>query len=56
MDRLAWFFHNNDRQCLDQAVAVAESQRVSMNIIRDWAKDEGAEEKFEIFLNFLKKK
>ena len=54
MDRLAWFYHNNDRQCLDQAVTVSKHHKVNIEKIRRWSKGEGAEEKFEIFLTKLK--
>lgn len=54
MDRLAWFYFNNDRQCLDQAIWVAQSQNVNLDRVRQWSKRERAEEKFEIFLSRLK--
>ena len=54
MDRLAWFYHNNDRQCLDQAIAVAKNHQVNLAKIKKWSKSEGAEEKYEIFLTKLK--
>ena len=53
MDRLAWFFHYNDRQCLDQAVMICKSQIVSMDKIKAWAKREKQLDKFEIFKNHL---
>ncbi len=56
MDRLAWFFYSNDRQCLDQAVWVAEKHPIKLEQIRAWVKREGQQEKFEIFLARLKKK
>ncbi|OIO05724.1 MAG: hypothetical protein AUJ52_13235 [Elusimicrobia bacterium CG1_02_63_36] len=55
MDRLAWFFHNRDRQCLDQAVAVASSQAVSLDAIRRWARGENDEEGWTVFLEALKR-
>lgn len=54
MDRLAWFFYSNDRQCLDQAVWIAESHPVQFDKVRDWARKEGQQEKLEVFLNRLK--
>jgi hypothetical protein len=54
MDRLAWFYHNNDRQCLDQAVMVAKDQEISLAKIKNWSRKENSLEKFEIFLNRLK--
>lgn len=54
MDRLAWFYHSNDRQCLDQALSVARQNKISLGRIRKWSEGEMAAEKFEIFLSKLK--
>ncbi len=54
MDRLAWFFHNNDRQCLDQAIEVAKAHPIKLKTIEKWADEEGATEKFKIFAESLK--
>lgn len=54
MDRLAWFYSNNDRQCLDQAVWIANVQDIKLEKVRQWSEREGASEKFEIFLGRLK--
>lgn len=54
MDRLAAYFHWNDLQCLDQAVWIAAKHPVQMNKVKEWAKGEGHEEKFKIFLDNLK--
>lgn len=51
MDRLIAFFVENDRQCLDQALWIAESQPVDLPTVERWAKAERHEEKFRIFLN-----
>lgn len=40
MDRLAWFFHMNDLQCLEQAVKVAGCQPVDLNRVERWARKE----------------
>jgi hypothetical protein len=48
-DRLAAYFHWNDRQALEQAVLVAKAQPVDMTDIRRWARAERAEEKFGAF-------
>lgn len=53
MDRLAWFFHCNDRQCLDQAVWIAEKHPISFEKVKLWAQHEGQEEKFKVFLGRL---
>lgn len=53
MDRLAAFFHWNDRQSLDQAVWIAQSQQhaVSIEKITTWATREGQLDKLRVFLN-----
>ena len=48
-DRLAAFFHWNDRQALEQAVMVANAQQVDLAAIRRWSKAERNEEKFALF-------
>ena len=40
MDRLTWFIHNADRQCLDQAVQVASRHPVKLRRIEKWARGE----------------
>lgn len=54
MDRLAAYFHWNDLQCLDQAVWIAEKQPVQIYKVKEWAKREGEEEKFNNFVTQLK--
>lgn len=49
MDRLAWFYHYNDRQCLDQALAVAVRHPINLARIKKWSFNEGADEKYQIF-------
>ncbi len=53
-DRLAAFFHWNDRQALEQALLVARSQPVVIKEIHRWAKAEGEITKFETFRSMLK--
>lgn len=48
MDRLAHFYHWNDLQGLDQAVAVAKSQKVDIEVIRDWSEREGHGENLRV--------
>lgn len=55
MDRLSAYFHWNDLQCLDQAVWIAEKHPINTNKIKEWAKREGEEDKFNVFLRNLKK-
>ncbi len=49
MDRLAWFYHCDDRQTLDQAVEVAHDQPVDLKRIETWSVGEKSIEKFRIF-------
>ena len=48
-DRLAAFYHWNDRHSLDVAVAIARRRRVDLAKIRRWSESEGAGEKFVEF-------
>lgn len=41
MDRLAWYFHHADTQCLEQAVRVATLHPVDLARIERWARGEG---------------
>jgi hypothetical protein len=41
MDRLTWFIHNADRQCLDQAVQVALQHPIELERVERWATREG---------------
>lgn len=52
-DRLAAYFHWNDRQSLEQAVLVAKSERVNLADIRRWSHAEGHPQKFLDFKNRL---
>ena len=47
MDRLLWFFHCNDRQCLGQAASVAQSHPISMEKLIVWAKREPNQESIQ---------
>lgn len=49
MDRLAGYFHWNDKQNLDQAVMIAKKHPIKIKDIESWAKNEGETEKLEIF-------
>lgn len=52
-DRLAAYFHWNDRQALEQALLVARSHPVDRDSIARWAKAEGAREKLADFNNAI---
>lgn len=49
MDRLAAFYHWNDAQGLEQAVAVAKRQRIDIGRVRTWSRREGMAPKVAIF-------
>jgi hypothetical protein len=48
-DRLAAFYHWNDRQSLRAAVLVALGNRIRTAAIREWSRSEGASSRFEEF-------
>ena len=52
-DRLAAFYHWNDRQSLDAAVQIALKNRIAINRIREWSGREGATERFIQFVHEL---
>ncbi len=52
-DRLAAWFHWNDRQSLQQAVLVVKSQPVDLDDVRAWASAEGADDKLGEFFKIL---
>ena len=54
MDRLAAFYHWNDPQGLEQAVAVAASREVDLDAIKGWSEREGNVDKFDRFLHLLR--
>ncbi len=45
-DRLAWFFHTGDTECLEQAYLVAAQQRIDVQEIERWSIGEGKQESF----------
>lgn len=49
MDRLAAYFHWNDRQCLEQAVWVAQAHPIDWAKVEQWAEKEGEMTKYETF-------
>ena len=54
MDRLAAFYHWNDPQGLEQAVAVATSREVDVEAVKDWSEREGNASKFNRFFSLLR--
>ena len=53
-DRLAHYYHWNDRQCLQQAIMVADNNIIDLEEIRIWSENEGMENKFYEFIEQLK--
>jgi len=53
MDRLCSFFAYNDRQCLDQAVWIAQKQPIDFDKVKAWATREGYEDRYGVFLSRL---
>jgi hypothetical protein len=47
-DRLAAFFHWDDRQSLDQAILVCRDKNVDLKEIERWSLNEGMKNKFEV--------
>jgi hypothetical protein len=52
-DRLAAFYHWNDRQSLETAVAIARRRKIDLKVIRNWSKEEGSLSLFSEFLRLL---
>ncbi len=55
-DRLTWFYHDHDRQCLDQAVAVACNNKIDIKEIERWSVAEGMRDQFKQIRERLKLK
>ena len=55
-DRLAAFYHWNDRQSLEQAVMICLKRRVSLKEIEHWSRNERMQEKFKLFLKIYKER
>ena len=51
-DRLSWYFHANDRECLRQASLVASTNDIDVINIEAWSKREG---KHDVFLQIRDK-
>ncbi len=56
-DRLASYYHWNDKQALDQAIMVFNKKQkiINLNEIKRWSKKEGFLKKFDFFLKETKK-
>lgn len=45
-DRLTWYYHNADKQCLNQAVLVARKNTIDIKEVERWSKGEGKADLF----------
>lgn len=52
-DRLASFYHWNDKQGLQQAIAICLEQMIDMNEVESWSINEGYHDKFLAFIKNL---
>ena len=55
-DRLAAYYHWNDRPSLEQAVLVCQNQSVDLDEVERWSKSEGKGDKFKLFRKAEKKR
>jgi hypothetical protein len=55
-DRLTWYYHMNDQQCLDQAVMVSQRHKIDLREVRRWSEHEGKLTEFERIQSKLKRK
>ncbi len=46
-DRLTWFYHDNDSECLRQAILVAQNNRIRIKEVERWSVAEGKGEEFK---------
>ena len=46
-DRLAWFYYDHDRQCLEQAVLVARENAIDLDEVKRWSASEGKSSLFQ---------
>ena len=52
-DRLAAYFHWDDKQALEQAKLVVSSQKVKLNEVENWSQKEGFIDKFKSIKKYL---
>jgi hypothetical protein len=55
-DRLAAYYYWNDHQALEQAIMVAQSQKIDFHEVKRWSEKEGHNEKHRKFLKRLRSK
>lgn len=52
-DRLAWYYHDNDTECLEQAVLVATNNDVDLEEVKRWSAVEGKRKIFDVIKHRL---
>ena len=55
-DRLSWFYHGRDTECLEQAVLVAQDSEIDLKEVERWSKAEGKGDAFAQIKNRLRKR
>ena len=55
-DRLAWYYHDKDTECLRQAILVANHCAIDLKEIKRWSKVEGKSHEFEHIKGQLRRK
>jgi len=54
-DRLAAFYHWNDRQSLEVAIEIALRNRMRWSVIERWSRDEGFAARYDEFLSLVRR-
>ena len=54
MDRLTWYYYDNDPQALDQAILVSACHSIDLDRIEEWSGEEHAAGKFGEFIRRLR--
>ena len=54
-DRLAAYYHWEDRQALEQAILVCRNNNVDLKEVERWSKNEGMSDKYKMFKDYLEK-
>ena len=55
-DRLTWFYHDDDTECLEQAVLVAQANNVDLAELNRWSQVEGKRDVFSRIRHRLTRK
>lgn len=55
-DRLSWYYHGGDTECLEQAILVARDNPIDLKEVERWSRAEGKSEAFSTIKMRLKAK